>query len=73
MIFITFLHYDKYTCTCVVQLIRRVVLRGIAELIDLDMHYLRISTITVKILNQFRMQIEYVAERARKVHDRESI
>lgn len=41
--------------------------------LDLDMHYLRISAITVKILNQFRMQIEFVVERARKVHDRESI
>jgi len=42
-------------------------------LLDLDMHYLRISAITVKILNQFHMQIEFVVERARKVHDRESI
>lgn len=43
------------------------------ELIDLDTHYLRVGIIIIKILNQFHMQIEYVAERARKVHDRESI
>jgi len=44
-------------------------------LIDLDMYYLRTGIYYLKILNckEFRMQIEYVAERARKVHDRESI